>query len=135
MDRKVGWEVGQSLSLGDPCSPGEEPLELVRKQPSGVNRGRRAFPDSAVGRGASGSARLSSSPGGWIELKLSVKGMFAVCCCSLLTLASSSVYKPRLVFPAQLIRPKTSGVRAGEGICSAPSPNTQQPWARVGQSS
>ena len=50
--------------------------------------------------------------------------MFAVCCCSLLTLASSSVYKPRLVFPAQLIRPKTSGVRAGEGTCSEPSPTT-----------
>lgn len=51
-----------------------------------------------------------------------MRGMFAVCCCSLLTLASSSVYKPRLVFPAQLIRPKTSGVRAGEGICSEPLP-------------
>lgn len=59
--------------------------------------------------------------------------MFAVCCCSLLTLASSSVYKPRLVFPAQLIRTKTSGVRAGEGICAECSPHTQQPWASTGQ--
>lgn len=57
--------------------------------------------------------------------------MFAVCCCSLLTLASSSVYKPRLVFPAQLIRTKTSGVRAGEGICSEHSPLTQPRAARL----
>lgn len=73
--------------------------------------------------------------GGWTGLRLSVRGMFAVCCRSLLTLASSSVYKPRLVFPAQLIRPKTSGVRAREGICSEHSPGTQQPWASAGQSS
>lgn len=63
-----------------------------------------------------------------------MRRMFAVCCCSLLTLASSSVYKPRLVFPAQLIRTKTSGVRAGEGICSDHSPHTQQRWASTGQS-
>lgn len=75
-----------------------------------------------MGQEASGSARLPSSLGSGIGLWLSARGMFAVCCCSLLTLASSSVYKPRLVFPAQLIRPKTSGVRAGEGICSEPSP-------------
>lgn len=75
-----------------------------------------------MGQEASGSARLPSSLGSGIGLWLSVRGMFAVCCCSLLTLASSSVYKPRLVFPEQLIRPKTSGVRAGEGICSEPSP-------------